>query len=116
MNKNKREYKRIDKPLTLWLRIRPDEAQELHTDGWNRTVTKNIGAGGVFFHYNENLIIGSLIDLIINLTKTSPPVSCIGKIIRTKKHVNNPIYDIAIVFTEIDNQEKELINKVIESI
>lgn len=110
----KREYKRVEKPFVVNLRIRPDEAQEIDSSGWDKVAVKDLGAGGIFFYHNKNLRIGSLVDLKIDIPKTSTPIHCVGKINRIKEHQNSPIFDIVVVFSEINDHEREIINKAVE--
>lgn len=108
-----RKYARAERPFTLWLRIKSSEAHDVTSEEWDSSVSKDLGAGGVFFYYKRSLAIGSLVDLKIKVSDDTPPIDCVGKIIRTKKHLHSSIYNIAIEFTDISDQEKEMINKVV---
>ncbi len=56
----------------------------------------------MLFIYNKNL---GIVSLIIN---------CVGKIIRIDEPIPISIFGIAIEFTEIGEQEKEIINTTVQ--
>ncbi len=107
----KRKYKRIEKPFILKLQTVPDEAKETVSDGWDMVVAKDLGAGGVFFHCSKNLGIGTVLDLKIGFSTSTPPIRCVGIVVRIKKQPHTSIFGIAVAFTRIDAQEKEMINR-----
>lgn len=113
-NQEKREYKRIDKPFIMNVRVKPEEAKEAAYEDWDLVDVKNLGAGGVYFYYNKDLEVGSVVDLKIDLSEFTSPITCAGKAIRIKKHQRSSIYDVVIEFTEIDGQVKDAINKAVE--
>ncbi len=114
--KYERKYKRIWKPYMARFKIRSDEAQEMESNDWDSVILENISAGGTFFRYKEDLGIDTLLDLKIDVSKSAPIINCVGKIIRIDKTRYTSIFCIAIKFTEIGEQEKEMINKVAERI
>ncbi len=112
----RRKYKRIDRHFMVKLRIRPDEVLEKGSSNWDIVAMGDLGSGGMLFNYNENLGIGALIDLKIGFSVTKPPINCVGKIIRIEELRYPSMFRVATKFTEIGEQEKELINKTIEEI
>ncbi len=117
---HKRKYKRIDKPFALKMRTK----QKTNPDAWNRVIHEwelvvavNLSAGGVFcYHAFKDLEAGSLVDLKIYLSKTLPPIDCVGKVIRIKKDPISPLDEIAVSFAEMDDQKREMLNKYINNI
>ncbi len=107
----KRKHKRIEKPFIVKLKTLPDEAKETVSDGWDMVVAKDLGAGGVFFHCSRNLGIGTALDLKIGFSTSTPPIKCVGVVVRIKKQPYTSIFGIAVAFTKIDAQEKEMINR-----
>ncbi len=113
----KRKYNRTENPFALKMRPKheedPDSWHRVIHD-WNLVVAKNMSADGVLFYYAfEDLEIDSLVDFKIYFSKSSPPIECVGKIIRTKEHPTSPLYELAISFIEMDEQKREMINKII---
>ena len=111
---NKREYKRIEKPYRARFKIRSDEAQEMEAYVWDSVTLHNLSAGSTAFFCNKDLGIGTLLDLKIDVSKSTPTINCVGKIIRIDKTRHTSMFGIAIKFTEIGEQEKEMINTTIE--
>ncbi len=112
--KEKREHKRIEKQYTARLKIRSDEAQEMESDDWGSVTLMNLSAGGTFFFYEKDLRIGTLLDLKIEVPKSMLNINCVGKIIRSDKPKPTSMFCFAIKFIDIEEQEKELINKLAE--
>ena len=120
-NLERRKYKRhenlpIEEPIMARFKIRPDEARENESDDWNSVTLENISAGGTFFRYKEDLGIGTLLDLKIDVSESMPTINCVGEIIRSDKLQHISVFCIAIKFIDIGEQDKELINKAIEEI
>ncbi len=111
----KRKYQRINKPFIIRFRIRPDKSNGMVTTAWDMVVARDLGAGGVYFQYNKDLGVDSLLDFKINCSKSTPLINCIGKINRIKEQTNTPIFGIATTFTEIDKHNREEISKVVEN-
>ncbi len=107
----KRKYKRIEKPFIVKLQTLPDEPKERLSLDWDMVVAKDLGAGGVFFQCSKNLGIGTSLDLEIGFSTSTPPIKCVGVVVRIKKQPSTSIFGIAVAFTKIDAHEKEIINR-----
>ncbi len=109
--KEKRHYERIEKPFIVKLQSIPDEPKERISPDWDMVVSKDLGAGGLFFYSSKNLGIGTALDLKIGFSTSSPPVECVGIVLRVKEQPHTSIFGLAIAFTKIDAHEKEMINR-----
>jgi hypothetical protein len=58
----------------------------------------------------------TLLDLIIDVSKYTPATNCVGRVTRIEQSQLHSTLQVAIEFTEIDEQAKELINKIAEEI
>ncbi len=110
----RRKYKRIEKPYRARFKIRSDEAQEMESDVWDSVTLHNLSAGSAAFFYNKDLGIGTLLDLKIDVSKSTPTINCVGKIIRIDKTRHTSMFCIAVFFIDIGKQEKEKINTTVE--
>ncbi len=110
----KRKSIRAEKPFVLELRIKADENREKAYDDWNTVYARNLSAGGVSLYYIMELEVGSIVELKIHIPKSTSSINCIGKVMRSGKNPKSPLNEIAISFTEIDEQKKEMINKILE--
>ncbi len=109
--KEKRRYERIEKPFIVKLQTIPEEPKERISPDWDMVVAKDLGAGGVFFYSSKNLGIGTALDFKIGFSTSSPPVECVGIVLRVKEQPYTSIFGIAAAFTKIDEREKEMINR-----
>jgi hypothetical protein len=112
----RRKYKRYEKlpigePIVARVKIRSDETQEVESNDWDLVNLLNISAGGTFFYYTKYLGIGTLLYLKIDVFKSTPTITCVGKIVRSDKLQSTSVFCIATEFTE--REEKELINKTL---
>ncbi len=122
----KRKYERIElegtknrgieKYFMARFRVKQYEGVEMSSTEWDTVYVKNLSAGGMLFNYNKNQKIDSLLDIEIDIAESMPPIHCIGKIIRIEKPQPHSMCRIAIEFTEIDKQDKEMINRIVEKV
>jgi len=112
----RRKYRRIEKPYITRFRIKPDKIQEMVTANWNLVGVRNLSAGGILFAYPENLDIDSNLDLKIDISQSTLTINCVGKIIRIDRPQPNSMFQIATEFTEIEDQEKEMISTTIDNV
>ncbi len=112
---NKRKYQRIEKPYTAKFKIRSD-AQETESDDWDSVTLHSLSAGGAFFIYKKDLVMGTPLDFKIEVSKSKPPVNPVGKVIRIEQFQLPPtsMFCIAIKFIDIGEHEKEAINTAVE--
>lgn len=107
---NERKYKRIEKPYIVRFRTREDEYCGTVSTDWDMVSLKDLSAGGALFNYNNNLGIGSLLDLKIDISRSIPTIHCVGKVTRIEEFQPHSILRIAAEFTEIGVQDREMIN------
>jgi c-di-GMP-binding flagellar brake protein YcgR len=112
----RRKYRRIEKKhFMARFRLKQYEALDPSSTNWDTVVLKDISAGGMLCNYNKNLELDSLLDLKIDVPKSTPTINCVGKVIRSYKPQSASMYDIAIRFIDIRRQEKELLIKMMLS-
>ncbi len=77
---------------------------------------KDLSRGGVCLHVDKKLNTGKIIQLKINLP-TGKEVNLKGKIVRvsdlTQSLKEQPVYEIGIEFQEMDNDDRETLEKFI---
>jgi hypothetical protein len=115
-NIEKREYKRIEILYTTRFRVKQYEGLDMSSSNWDVVNVKNLSAGGMLFNYNKYLGLGSLLDLKIDFFKSMPAINCIGRVVRIEERQPDSMFHIATEFTEINEQEKEMINTNIKNI
>ena len=109
-----RKNRGIEKPFTARFRVTQYESSDLSLTNWETVDVKNLSAGGILFNYNKNQKIDSLIDLKIDISESIPPINCVGKILRVEEPQPHSMCHIATEFTEIDKQEKEIIDTTVK--
>lgn len=109
-----REHARTGKPFVVELQIKPSESIKVFPSGWNVAPVKNLSAGGVLLYYNEDLEVGSLVDLKIFIPESTNTIKCAGQVIRIENNVNPGIYDVVVKFITINEQAKEILNNAVE--
>ncbi len=121
MNKvpNDRKYVRVVKPYIVKFRVKADEALNMVSKEWYTVTTNNFSAKGIFFFSNRNMKVGTILELKIDFSHFHPyhpSIICVGKIIRTRRLMGTSTIGFAIEFTEIDEQAKKIISKIVEGI
>ncbi len=108
----KRKYIRIEKPYMARFRVKPDGNPRAVSTDWDMVAVNDLGAGGVFFNSSSDLEIGTVLNLKIGFSTTTPSIKCDGIVTRVINHPNTSIIGVATAFTKIDEHIKEMINKV----
>ena len=115
--KEKRKYKRTGKPYYMVrLRIKRHEGLRTSSAGWDWVVLKDLSVGGALFSYNKHLEIGTLLDVIVDVSTSTPAINCVGRVTRIEQSQLYSTLHVAIEFEDIGEQEKELISKIAEEI
>jgi hypothetical protein len=112
--KERRKHKRIKKPYMARLQIKQYEGMETPSAKWDVVVLNDLSAGGAFFSYKKYLGLCSPLDLKIDVSAVTPTIKCYGRVTRIEQSQRHSMLHIATEFTEIDGQEKEMINTAIE--
>lgn len=105
----KREHKRIAKHYILRFQVRQAEEEEANLKVWEVVTVVDLSAGGALINFEKELEIGLLLDIVIIFPISHESIKCVGKVLRVQKSQRASIYRIGIVFTEISEKDKELI-------
>lgn len=109
----KRKFTRGNKPYMVKFRLKPGTDTETSGD-WDMVAIRNLSATGLYFYCNTDLGVNSLLDMKLDILSTIPTITCVGSIIRIKRKGNAPMVGVAVTFTDISEQDKELLNKAAE--
>ncbi len=93
---------RIEKPYLIRFRVKPYDDRVAKDR--NIIVIANLSAGGIFFYYNTNLEVDTLLDLKIDFSRSYPNIKCVGNVIRVKRYLSTCISGHAIEFTKLQQQ------------
>jgi PilZ domain len=110
----RRKYKRREKLYMAGVRVKQHESHETGSTGWDSVTLHNLSAGGTFFTYKKDLGIGTLLDLKIDVPESMLTINCFGEVIRVEQFQSTSMFCTAIKFTEIGEQEKEVISATAE--
>ena len=114
---DERKYKEIVSPCIARFRVKYFGGHEMPPPDWNIVAVKNLSAEGIKFnYYNANLEIGSPVEVKIEFIKSMPTISCKGRVVRIEDAYVNSMFRIDVNFTEIDDEEREIINTTVEAI
>ncbi len=108
---DRRKHCRAKKPYMLSLRMKPNEDNKVISDDWDVVDVSNFAVNSIYFYYNKNLAIGTLLDFKIHISAAPTIVSCTGKVIRTKRHLTSFVSGIAAVLVNMDEKEREFIER-----
>jgi hypothetical protein len=116
---NNRKDKRMMRPITARFRICSDDDPSKPNCGWDIVTIKNLGEGGLFFHYIEKIQIGSKLEFNIALPHKGTWAHCTGRVCRVDEpskdpNRRRPIYGIAANFTGLDEESYAQIKEAME--
>ena len=109
----RRKHQRVEKPIIIRFRIRPDNDQEMASSQWDMVGVNDLSVGGLFFNSSYNIQNGTVLELKIGFSTSSTPVICTGIVTRVKKQPHTSIFGIAAAFMDIEENEKELIKRYV---
>lgn len=113
---DKRQFKRIQRHFIIRVRIRSESPIKNNPAEWEVVTSQDLSGGGMCFNLGKEIKCGSLLDIIITFPLGSSPIRCIGKVLRVQKPEYSPVYRIAVIFLEIDEKDREIINTFAKSI
>ncbi len=76
--------------------------------------TDNISAGGIVFVSSEPQMIGSILELKIDLPDANSPIECLAKVVRVEEVESNRRYHIAICFLDLSSAQRVRLDKYVE--
>jgi len=112
----KRKYKRIKKPFIVRFQKLTKDGKSGVFPGWDIVSVQDLGAGGVLFNYDDKFEMDSRLEFKINFPTLVEPIGCKGKVIRIEKEINSSRVRIASIFTDINEEEKNEINRFAEGL
>lgn len=109
----RRKYQRVEKPVIIRFRIRPNNGQELTSCEWDMVGVNDLSVGGLFFNSSYNIPNGTVLELRIGFSTSSTPVMCTVMVTRVKNQPRTSIFGIAAAFMNINEEEKQLIHRYV---
>jgi hypothetical protein len=115
---NNRKHKRMMRPITARFRVCSEDYGS-QPCGWDIVTIKNLGEGGLYFHYTDKIEVGVKLEFSIALPHKGTWAHCTARVCRIDCPCKNekrrvPIFGVAANFTGLDednyNAIKEAIN------
>ena len=118
IEKRKYERKVFEKgnPCIARFRVKQYEGSVIFSAEWDMIVLRVFSVGGALFFHKKDLGIGTLLDLKIDVPKSTLTIKCVGEILRSDKIQPTSMFCFAIKFIDMGEREKELINKAVKGI
>ena len=79
------------------------------------SVTTNISASGLFFVSREPIIVGSILDMKIELPNADETIECLAKVLRVEEVEAEKIYNVMVNFLDITSAQRMKLNKYVEN-
>jgi len=116
-NFERRSYARLKDKINLRYKIYGSTGGLLKqlTAPQHYSITRDISAGGLLFVSPEQLSLGSILELNIELPDKEEPAGCLAKVVRVEEMEENKKYDIAVYFLDMTSANRVRLNKYIES-
>lgn len=115
----KRKHIRIGRQFIRNFQVRPHQARKGgifsafgKKDQWKTVEVVDVSAGGVLFAYGSEMEKDTLLDVRMDFYALRGPIECTGKVLRSQKPVDSDKFNTAILFTEIDREDQETINRI----
>lgn len=76
----------------------------------------DIGGGGICLRSQENLAIGSLVQISINMPQLAQPVTSIAKVVWSKKIRSADMYESGLQFVDIEDMLRNQITSRVDDV
>jgi c-di-GMP-binding flagellar brake protein YcgR len=80
------------------------------------SVTKNISAGGILFISKDNLAVGSILEVKIELPDDEKPIECLARVVRVEDTGQDNNFDIALCFLDITSAQRARLDRFVETV
>jgi hypothetical protein len=106
---NRRKYLRVNYPcqLTLWLPEGPN--------GMMLANTSNVGLGGLCVRVNQEILVGTKVDIQLDFTHTPTPFRCCGKVTRSMQ-LDKEFNSIGIEFESLSEPKHTFLRRKISEL
>lgn len=111
---NKRLFFRLDTKIPVHWKILPQEKNNYGKKAAVEfmTLTKNIGAGGMFFISRELVPISAILELKIELPDDSA-ITCLARVLRVEEYEIEQTFRVAVCFLDLSGSDRGRINKFV---
>jgi hypothetical protein len=114
-NSDNRLYARLHARVNLRYKVF-SSLQEVTQRGFKpdqATVTGNVSSGGLLFYTNEPLVVGSFVEIKLELPDVPDTVTCLSKVVRVEEIEVGRKYNIAVQYLDITSAHRARINKFV---
>ena len=116
-----RAYQRVSAKVKVRYKIFHSEASDPHSltvredEYEHSTLTKDLSAGGLLFVAGHALIVGTILDLKIQLEEKGPSIDCLAKVSRVEEDEINTMFRIAVYYLDIASADRVKINEFVKN-
>ncbi len=79
------------------------------------SVTRDISAGGLLFISGEPIVVGSILELKIELPDSGQLIECLARAVRIIEAQPNKSYDIAVCFLDITSAQRARLSRYVQT-
>lgn len=114
----RRIYSRLNSKVKVHYTVFKSQ-EELFKKGFTKeqlSVTKNISAGGLIFNSSELVLVGSFLEIAIELPADEETIKCLAKVVRVEEQEQeNNNYSVAVCFLDITGAQRARLDKYAET-
>ena len=78
------------------------------------SMTKNLSAGGLVFVAKEQILIGAIVELKIQLPGIKERIECLARVVRIEEVEAEKAYDTAVCFLDLSGADRAKLIKFVE--
>lgn len=113
---DKRFFQRLNNKLNLKYRIvkLSQNASLQKTALQHLSILKNISEGGILFIAFQELPVGTVLNMDLELLDAENPINCLVKVVRAKEVEKDKLYEIGAAFLGFSTAEKKRLLKYLK--
>ena len=116
VKKERRTYMRLNLKVNLEYRVvkLPSELSKQELEVEYFSTTKNLSAGGLVFVAKEQIPIGAIVELKIQLPGVKEHIECLSRVMRIEEIEIEKTYDTAVCFLDLSGGDRAKLVKFVE--
>jgi len=108
----RRLYPRVKEGINISYRVVKSE-ELVNIKEKEYSVSKDISAGGLLFVVDKEILVGSILELTIEVPDGGEPIKCLAKVVRVEEIEYKKTYNCAVCFLDLAGAERNRLNKFI---
>ena len=113
-SETRRMFERLDRSINIRYKVlKKANGPAAGTPPEQFAATVNISAGGLLFTAKENLTVGSILEMKIEIMDDAGPVECLTRVVRVQEIEEGQLFEIAVCYLDLSSGNRARLDKYV---